>query len=95
MQTICVQVKLEYLGEDREFPGSKKWSVEAIHVTTTRNKRRYTESELTAAARSLSFRHININHDPNQTLPFPENCTLFILWPLCWDRFLIMDLKSI
>jgi hypothetical protein len=73
-----VELKLEYLGEDREFAGSKKWSVEAIHVTTTRNKRRYTESELIAAARSLSFRPININHDPNQTLPFPENCTLFM-----------------
>lgn len=73
-----VNLKLEYLGEDREFPGSSIYTVEAIHVTTTRNKRKYTESELVAAARSLSFRPININHDPNQTLSFPENCTLFM-----------------
>lgn len=73
-----MDLKLEYLGEDRDFPGASIYSVEAIHVTTTRNRRKYTESELTAAARSLSFRPININHDPNQTLPFPENATLFM-----------------
>ena len=73
-----MELKVEYLGEDREFPGSSIYTVEAIHVTTTRNRRKYTESELTAAARSLSFRPININHDPNQTLPFPENATLFM-----------------
>ncbi len=73
-----MELKVEYLGEDREFPGASIYSVEAIHVTTTRNKRKYTESELTAAGRSLSFRPLNINHDPNQTLPFPENCTLFM-----------------
>lgn len=68
----------EFLGEDRDYPGAKIYSVEAIHVTTTRNKRKYTESELREAGRSLSFRPLNINHDTRQSLPFPENCTLFM-----------------
>lgn len=71
-----VEVKLEYLGEDRLFPGAKKWKVEAIHVTTTRNQRKFTLEEQRIAGRSLSFRHLNINHDSaNRLLPFPENCT--------------------
>jgi len=71
-----VQVKLEYLGEDRLFPGAKKWKVEALHVTTTRNQRKFTLEELRIAARSLSFRHLNLNHDStNRLLPFPENAT--------------------
>lgn len=73
-----VKAKLEYMGEDKDFPGAKLWSVEAIHVTTTRNKRKYTESELSAAARSLSFRPLNINHEESQTLPFPGNTTMFM-----------------
>lgn len=72
-----MNLKLEYLGEDG-FPGAKIWGVEAIHVTTTRNRRRYTEKELVAAGRSLSFRPLNINHDPRRALPFPENSTLFM-----------------
>ncbi len=76
--TNFVKAKLEYMGEDRNFPGAKLWSVEAIHVTTTRNKRKYTESELIAAARSLSFRPLNINHEEAQTLPFPGNTTMFM-----------------
>lgn len=69
-------VRLEYLGEDKEYPNARDYAVEAIHVTTTRNKRKFTEAELNVAARSLSFRHININHDPERTLKFPENATL-------------------
>lgn len=71
-----VEVKLEYLGEDKMFPGAKKWKVEAIHVTTTRNQRKFTLEEQRLAARSLSFRPLNINHDSSsRLLPFPENCT--------------------
>lgn len=66
----------EYLGEDRDVPGSKKWSVEAIHVTTTRNRRKFTQMELEKAGRSLSFRPLNINHDESRQLPFTENMTL-------------------
>ena len=71
-----MEVKLEYLGEDRLFPGAKRWKVEAIHVGTTRNQRKFTLKEQRIAARSLSFRSLNINHDStNRLLPFPENAT--------------------
>ena len=69
-------VHFEYLGEDIEVPGAVKWHVEAIHVTTTRNGRKFTISELREAGRSLSFRPLDINHDPEKVLPFPENKTL-------------------
>lgn len=70
------KVHFEYLGEDQTFDGAKVWKVEAIHVTTTRNKRKFTQAELEASGRSLSFRPLNINHDQNQGLSFPENATL-------------------
>jgi hypothetical protein len=69
-------IHFEYLGEDIEVPGAIKWNVEAIHVTTTRNNRKFTLSELREAGRSLSYRPLDINHDPERTLPFPENKTL-------------------
>ena len=67
-----MRVKLEYMGEGDDVPGSEIYSVEAIHVTTTGNNRKYTEEELTLAARSLSFRPLNINHEISRTLPFNE-----------------------
>ena len=71
-----MEIKLEYLGEDKEFPDAKNWKFEAIHVTTTRNKRKFTLDELTLAGRSLSFRPLNRNHDFEKQLLFPENATL-------------------
>ena len=71
-----MDVKFEYLGEDRDFPDAKTYRVEAIHVTTTRNMRKFTQTELEKAGTSLSFRSLNINHDENRQLPFPENATL-------------------
>jgi len=70
------KVHLEYLGEDKDFEGAKTYKVEAIHVTTTRNMRKFTQTELEKAGTSLSFRSLNINHDENRQLPFPENATL-------------------
>jgi len=71
-----MEIKFEYLGEDRLFPEAKRWKVEAIHVGTTRNKRKFTLMETRIAARSLSFRQLNINHDSkNRLMPFPENAT--------------------
>ena len=70
-----MEAKFEYLGEDVDQPDAKIWKVEAIHVTTTRNKRKFTKAELEAAGRSLSFRPLNINHDSNRQLPYPENST--------------------
>ncbi len=66
------------MGEDGDFPDAKIYKVEAIHVTTTRNRRKFTQAELEAAGRSLSFRPLNINHDANRQLPFPENATMFM-----------------
>ena len=69
-------VNFEYLGEDRVFPGVRKYKVEAIHVTTTRNKRKFTLSELRVAARSLAYRHLDINHEMERVLKFPQSCTM-------------------
>ncbi len=67
-----MQIHFEYMGEDKEVPGSKLYKVEAIHVTTTRNRRKFTKEELEKAASSLSFRPLNINHDEGRTLPFHQ-----------------------
>jgi len=63
------------MGEDIDSPNAKIWKVQALHVTTTRNKRKFTREELHVSARSLSFRPLNINHDSSRALPFPENAT--------------------
>lgn len=63
----------EFLEDTRE---GKIWRISALHVTTTRNNRKYTKGELEVAARSLSFRPLNINHDDATMLPYPENETL-------------------
>jgi HK97 family phage major capsid protein len=60
----------------KEEDGTKLWNVRAISVTTTGNNREYTRDELKAGARSLSFRPLNINHDPLEALPYPDNQTL-------------------
>ena len=62
-----VEVHFEYLGEGQDY-GGKIWKVEAIHVTTTRNKRMFTQTELEAAGRSLSFRPLNINKDKKKII---------------------------
>ena len=58
-----MKVFCEYMGEDREVKGSKIYKVEAINVTTTRNRRKFTHKELAIAGRSLSFRPLNRNHE--------------------------------
>lgn len=68
-----MQVHLEYLGEDKEVPGSRMFKVEAIHVTTTRNRRKFTKEELEKAGVSLSFRPLNINHEITRQLPYNQN----------------------
>lgn len=54
----------------REENNAKIWNIEAIHVTVTGNKRKYTKEELTLGARSLSYRPININHDRSRWLEY-------------------------
>lgn len=65
----------EYLGEGESYPNSKRYRVEAIHVGTTGNMRKFTHTELQAGAVSLSYRPLDINHDPARILPFPSNAT--------------------
>ena len=75
---LLTKVKLEYLGEDKEVPGAQIWKVEAIHVTTTGNKRKFTLKELEESARSLAFRPLNINHDETRRLPFFSESAEFL-----------------
>lgn len=72
-------MKFELLSEDR---GVRTWKISAIHVTRSGNGRLYTKQELVQAAETLSFRPININHDPARRLPYPDNCTLH---PMIFD----------
>jgi HK97 family phage major capsid protein len=71
--TESMNTKFELL---KETNGTKLWNVRAISVTVTGNNREYTREELKLGARSLSFRPLNINHDPLQTLSYPDNQTL-------------------
>lgn len=72
----------------KESSEGKLWHVEAIHATTTRNNRIYSEEELRLAARSLSKRPINYNHDESRFLPYDfrnpfgplSNSTVFMEW---------------
>lgn len=61
---------------DPDYPGSKIYEVTALTVGTTRNGNKYTKEELEKAARGLSFRTININHEQSKRLSYPENQTL-------------------
>lgn len=79
------KVTFEKVSEDEN---GITWHVEAIHATTTRNKRKYSKEELVLAARSLSYRPININHDEKRWLEFDftnpvspnSNCSLVMEW---------------
>ena len=71
-----MEAKLEYVGPDEQYPGSKIYRIKAITVTRSGNGRLYTKDELIAATKSLSFRPLDINHDHKQELAYPENSTL-------------------
>lgn len=71
-------MKLEYVGKSHLLAEAKLWNVEAIHVTVTGNKRKFTERELELGGRSLAFRHVDINHDMNQILPHVERGDQFL-----------------
>jgi hypothetical protein len=62
----------EYIRFLRQTEAGSIYRVRAIHVTKTRNQVEFTEDELKAAARSLGYRPLNLNHTPPD-LPFPEN----------------------
>ena len=61
------KVTFEKLSEDEN---GATYRVEAIHVGTTRNQRKYSREELTLGARSLSYRPINLNHQEDRWLPY-------------------------
>ena len=69
-------VKFEFIGSDPAYPNSKIYDVEAIHVTTSGNGRKYTKDELEEATLSLAFRPLDINHDSSRILTYPDNETL-------------------
>lgn len=69
-------MKFEFVGVDPNYPDSKIYDVEAIHVTTSGNGRKYTKDELKDATLSLAFRPLDINHDDSKILPYPDNQTL-------------------
>lgn len=62
----------EYIRFLRQTEAGSIYRVRAIHVTKTRNQVEFTEDELKAAARSLGYRPLNLNHTPPD-LSFPEN----------------------
>jgi len=62
---------IKYLREDDE---AKYWKVRALTANVSMNKADYTNlEELERSARTLTWRPLNLNHDPRQMLPFPEN----------------------
>lgn len=64
------------MGTDPDYPGSKVYDVEAIHVTVSGNGRLYTKAELEEATLTLAYRPLDINHDSSRILDYPANTTL-------------------
>jgi hypothetical protein len=62
----------EYIRFLAQTEAGSVYRVRAIHVTKTLNGVEFTEDELKAAARSLGYRPIDLNHEPPDLL-FPEN----------------------
>ncbi len=62
---------IKYLKEDDE---AKYYKVRALTASISMNQNDYTDLvELERSARTLTWRPLNLNHDPAKTLPFPEN----------------------
>lgn len=68
-------VKFEFLDINPQT-GAKRYYIEAIHVTITGNRRKYTKEELIKAAPTLSNKPLNEDHDHSKFLPYPANRTL-------------------
>lgn len=75
-KTVFEFVAPQFTLRSEASDGAKIYDIRAISVTVTGNRREYTRKELTLAARSLSYRPLNINHDHSKFLPYPENETL-------------------
>lgn len=64
---------IRYLKEDAE---AKYWKVRALtaNVSMSASRADYRDlTELERSARTLTWRPLNLNHDPSKFLPFPEN----------------------
>lgn len=73
-ETAHYQNIIQRMPNDVEYPESKRYLIKALSVITTGNNRHYSAEELKAAARSVGYRHIDINHDKiNKRLPEPHN----------------------
>jgi len=66
-----VKPLIQYLKKDAE---AKYYKVRALTATLSMNANDYSDLEdLERSARTLTWRPLNINHDPRQMLPFPQN----------------------
>ena len=74
----------EHLSLYRERPAKPEnvFAIEALHVGADSDGITYTESELSRAAKTSSFRPIDVNHarkfKTGSNLPFPQNQTLWM-----------------
>ena len=62
---------IQYLKKDEE---AKYYKVRALTATLSMNANDYSDlEEIERSARTLTWRPLNLNHDPRQMLPFPQN----------------------
>jgi len=62
---------IQYLKADKD---AKYYKVRALTASLSANKNDYRDMEdLERSARTLTWRPLNLNHDPRQMLPFPDN----------------------
>jgi len=65
------QPLIQYLKKDDE---AKYYKVRALTATLSMNANDYSDlEEIERSARTLTWRPLNLNHDPRQMLPFPQN----------------------
>src|ERR1700752_2465596 len=74
-EAITLQPTLSYQAlkvsrSKQSMQGPTFWDIEIVHPVMTLNKKAYTKEDLKLAARSFSFRPINLNHNYENWLPF-------------------------
>lgn len=70
------------MGNDVDYPESTRYLIKTARADIpTGNNRRYSAEEIKAAARSMGYRHLDINHDKiGKRLPEPQNQTIGAEW---------------
>jgi hypothetical protein len=73
-----IQSIVKKIGPDPDFPEAKRYLVKTLRADMpTGNSRKYSKEELNVAARSMGYRHLDINHDKvGKRLPEPMNQTI-------------------